>query len=527
MKSKLIIGLLVLALIAVPVFAAACEGEVAPTDGEEDMAPPAGEEEAATSPCEDFINVFEKEGVTITSATTVGATDSVPEHCEIIGKIDPEIGFAVELPTDWNGRFYMVGNGVYAGNIEYAAMEIGLSMGYATASTDTGHDTSADPMGALDASFAYNNPEAETDYCYRAVHETAVTAKEIIEAYYGELPSYSYFVGCSTGGRQGLMEALRFPTDFDGIVAGSPALDFSGVQMWGIWNAQALLGDGNIPAESLPILADAVYEKCDGVDGLVDGLIDDPRNCTFDPATDLPPGSFTPAQVEALEQIYGGVKNSEGELIYPRAPLGAEVFAPGMMGPASGWDMWVISTMGPSLQLMIGDGFMKYMAFEVDPGPDYDWTTFDFDTDPQKMTEISSILDTTDPDLSDFQARGGKIIQYHGWADMALNPFMSVDYYESVLDFMGAEETMDFYRLYMVPGMFHCGGGAGCDIVDWFTALVSWVEGDIAPEGLIGSHIEGGEVFRTRPLYPYPGVAVYTGSGNIDDAANFSCSGCD
>jgi hypothetical protein len=186
-------------------------------------------------------------------------------------------------------------------------------------------------------------------------------------------------------------------------------------------------------------------------------------------------------------------------------PIGAEVFAGGM----SGWAMWIIGFGGPSLQLMLSDSFMKCMAFEIDPGPDYDWKTFNFDTDPPKMAYISSIIDVTDPDLSEFKSHGGKIIHYHGWADMALNPFMSVNYYESVLDFMGVEETMDFYRLYMVPGMFHCSGGAGCDNVDWFTPLVSWVEDGIAPERLIGSHIEGGKVIRTRPLYPYPEVAVY------------------
>ena len=225
----------------------------------------------------------------------------------------------------------------------------------------------------------------------------------------------------------------------------------------------------------------------------------------------------------ALEKIYGGAKNSEGELIYPGPPVGAEVFASGL----SGWAMWMIGTFGPSLQLMLSDSFMKYMAFEVDPGPDSDWTTFNFDTDPSKMVYISSILDATDPDLSEFKAHGGKIIHYHGWADMALNPLMSVNYYEAVLNFTGIEETMDFYRLYMVPGMFHCAGGAGCDNVDWFTPLVSWVEDGIVPEELIGSHIEGGEVVRTRPLYPYPGVAIYTGSGSIDDAANFTCHGCE
>jgi len=225
--------------------------------------------------------------------------------------------------------------------------------------------------------------------------------------------------------------------------------------------------------------------------------------------------------VEALEKIYGGVINSTGALLYPGAPLGAEVFASGI----SGWDMWMIGSFMPALQLMMSEGFMKYMAFEEDPGPSYDWTTFNFDTDPLKMASISLMIDATDPDLSAFRARGGKIIHYHGWTNMALNPTMSVNYYESVLNLMGVEETMDFYRLYMVPGMFHCAGGAGCDNVDWFASLVNWVEDGIAPEGLIGSHIEGGGVTRTRPLYPYPAVAVYTGSGSIDDAVNFTSSG--
>jgi len=251
--------------------------------------------EVTTSPCEEFINTFEKEGVSITSATLIAATSSVPEHCEVRGIIVPNTRFAVELPTDCNGRFYMVGNGVFAGNIEYAAMQAGLSMGYATASTDTGHDSTLDPLGPLGATFAYNNPEAEIDYCFRAVHQTAVTAKEIIEAYYGNQPSYSYFVGCSTGGRQGLMEAQRYPQDFDGIVVGAPVLDFTGTMIWGIWNALALSDNGSIPIDKLKILADAIYEKCDGEDGLVDGLINNPLDCTFDPATDLPPDSFTPA----------------------------------------------------------------------------------------------------------------------------------------------------------------------------------------------------------------------------------------
>ena len=233
MKNKRLLSLigsicLALFLVALP-FVGACTGPAEPEVPAEPAAPSADDK---TLTCEEFI--FEKPDVTITSTNIVAATDTVPEHCDIRGTISPDIGFAVKLPTNWNGKFYMVGNSIYAGYIEYDAMERGLSMGYATAGTDTGHDTSINPMGLLSAKFAYNNPEGEIDYCYRAVHETAVTAKEIVEAYYGEPPSYSYFVGCSTGGRQGLMEALLYPTDFDGIVAGAPALDFSGVQMWGI-----------------------------------------------------------------------------------------------------------------------------------------------------------------------------------------------------------------------------------------------------------------------------------------------------
>jgi hypothetical protein len=527
MKKKslaVIIGNACLVLVlAALLLTGACSGPATTTESTTTTSITTSTTQTSVSPCEALLTSFQKPDVTLISAKMVAATKTVPEHCEILGNISPKVGFAVELPTNWNGKFYMVGNGVFAGNIEYGAMEIGLSMGYATASTDTGHDARLDPFGSLGASFAYDNPQAEIDYAYRAVHVTAETAKAIIEAYYGSPPSYSYFVGCSTGGRQGMMEAQRYPLDFDGIIVGSPVLNFTGVVMWGIWNAMALSGNGSISDAELKVLANAVYDKCDAADGLLDGLINNPPDCTFNPTTDLPPGSFTTAQIQALEKIYGGVRNSHGDLLFPGAPLGAEVFA----GALSGWNLWMIGFAGSSpLQLQISDSFMKYMAFETDAGPGYDWHTFNFDTDPAKMAYISSIIDATNPDLSAFKAHGGKIIHYHGWADMALNPYMSVDYYQSVLDLMGVDETMDFYRLYMVPGMFHCSGGVGCDVVDWFSPLVNWVEKGIAPEELIGSQIAGSKVVRTRPFYPYPGLAVYKGSGSIDDAANFTCSGC-
>jgi feruloyl esterase len=462
----------------------------------------------------------------ILTAKIVPATDKIPEHCDVRGLILPEVRFAVKLPTKWNGRFYMVGNGGYAGRIRHERMVPGLMQGYATASTDTGHDGKLEPLGT----FANRNKQKEIDYSFRAIHLTAVTAKEIIEAYYDEDIEYSYFVGCSTGGRQALMEAQRFPEDFDGIVAGAPVLDFTNIQMWGIWNAQALLS-GPVALEKLPILAKAVYANCDGEDGLMDGLIEDPRDCTFDPAKDLPicagdvdgADCFTKAQTTALKKVYEGVKNSKGELIFPGQPPGAEVFseAPPYLGGGmkSGWHGWLIGS--PSMQLLFGHSFMKFMAFEKDDR-EYDWKAFNFDTDPPKMAYMSSILDAKDPDLSIFKAHGGKLIQYHGWADTALTPLMTTDYYENVLNLMGAQ-TNDFYRLYMVPGMAHCSGGVGCGDVDWFAPLVNWVENGIAPEELIGAHKTAGKVDRTRPLCTYPEKAKYKGTGDINDASNFIC----
>jgi hypothetical protein len=283
----------------------------------------------------------------------------------------------------------------------------------------------------------------------------------------------------------------------------------------------------------LKVLAKAVYDKCDSKDGLKDGLIEDPIGCDFDPDKDIPtcpgdidgPECFTKAQIATLKNIYGDVKDSKGNLLFPGQPIGAETFANARnlsdeMEIMSGWELWFIGN--PGLRLLFMDTFMKYMAFEKD-NPDYDWQTFNFDTDPQKMTYIQSILDATDPDLSIFKARGGKIIHYHGWADAALNPLMSINYYKEVLKLMG-KETNDFYRLYMVPGMFHCEYGVGCDEVDWLTPLVNWVEKGIAPEELIGSHSTEGKTDRTRPICPYPKVSKYKGTGDIDDAANFFCT---
>jgi feruloyl esterase len=421
----------------------------------------------------------------------------------------------------------MVGNGGTAGTISVSAMETGVRKFFAAASTDTGHNAEKEPLASF-AKRGPDNPNAERkviDFGYQAVHETAVVAKKIIQAYYGEAPQHSYWVGCSTGGRQGLSEAQRFPEDFDGLVVGAPALNVTGTNMRVVWNAQAQSGPGQIAVDKLPLLANAVYKKCDSVDGLEDGLIEDPRRCAFDPARDLPkcpshkdaPNCFTSAQVESLKKIYGGVKNSVGKQLFPGQPPGAEVLA-----PKSGWDGWI--TGANATPRARSESYMKFIFLEPLPEPAWNYEAYNFDTDPPRMVAASLKVNATNPDLRPLKRRGGKIIHYHGWADAGITALMSIDYYESVIEKLGDKETKDFYRLFLIPGMFHCSGGAGCGTVDWVTPIVDWVEKGIAPEKVIGARVEEGKTTRTRPLCPYPEVATYKGSGSIDDAGSFSCA---
>jgi feruloyl esterase len=271
-----------------------------------------------------------------------------------------------------------------------------------------------------------------------------------------------------------------------------------------------------------------VYAKCDAADGVADGLIDDPRKCAFNPSADLPRCAndsegricFTPDQLRTLDTIYGSVQRN-GTEFFPGWPVGAEVAAPG--AATSGWMPWFVGppTPGP-IQISFGEAFFKYMAFGR-PNPSYDWLTFNLDADLEKLQWARGVLDATDPDLSRFKARGGKIVSYFGWADPALNPMMGVNYYESVAQKIGPS-TADFYRLFMVPGMFHCQGGVGVGAFDALTPLVEWVEKGTAPPSIIGSRLVDGKPVRTRPLCPYPEIAKYKGMGSIDDAASFSCA---
>ena len=454
--------------------------------------------------------------VKIESATLVAAAANLPEHCDVRGVIWPEAKFAVKLPVNWNSRFQMVGNGGWAGTISIAAVDTAVRLGYAATSTDTGHDAQKEPG----ATFSYpgpNNPNAARkliDHGYLAVHETALLAKKMIRAYYGSDPQYSYWVGCSTGGRQGLMEAQRYPEDFDGYVVGAPVLNLTGLQTKSVYNYQfAGSGPGQIDANKSQTLAKAFLDKCDALDGVKDGLVENPLKCGFDPAKDLQrcsagtdsPGCFNDEQIEALKKIYDGVRDAHSRRLFPGMPPGGDGAA------AAGFNL--------------GETFMKFMAFQPPAGPDWDYHTFNIDTDPARMAATSLEIDATIPDLTAVKMRGGKILHYHGWSDPGVSPRMSIEYHEAAMKTMGAKETDDFYRLFLVPGMGHCQGGPGCGNVDWLTPVVNWVEKGIAPTVLTGAHVERGQTTRTRPICAYPNEARYKGAGSIDAAENFACGG--
>jgi hypothetical protein len=401
-----------------------------------------------------------------------------------------------------------------------------LAHGFVMARTNTGHDSRKEPSG----SFILSNPQKAIDYAYRAVHVTAETAKKIATDYYAKPIRFSYWNSCSNGGRQGLLEAQRFPDDFDGIVANAPWVDQTGFMIGALWNQKALT-EAPVPLEKLTVVAEKVMAKCDEVDGLKDGLIDDPRKCSFDPARDVPAcqagtdaaACLTPAQASTLQKIYGGPV-SNGKSFFPGFMVGSEALVTGANGTvASTWANAIVAaqpTAKPA-DFNLADGIMRYLVLDP-PRPEYDSLTFDFDRDPALVARWSKLADAKDADLSKFRKSGGKLIMTYGWADQILQPLMGVRYYEAVVAQHG-KKTGDFARLFMVPGMAHCAGGIGPDRNDAVTAVIDWVEKGKAPDQLIASKVTNGTVVRTRPLCPYPQVARYQGQGSIDDAANFKC----
>jgi feruloyl esterase len=370
-------------------------------------------------------------------ATSIAANGKVPAHCRVSGMLDPEIAFEVSLPAAWNGRFYMIGNGGHAGEpldapARTAQRDDALEHGFAMAQTNTGHDSAKEPGG----SFVLSNPQKAIDYAYRAVHLTAVTAKEIANRYYGQRVAHSYWNSCSNGGRQGLLEAQRYPDDFDGIVANAPWVNQTGFTVGALWNNRALT-DAPVPPEKLALVAERVMAKCDLIDGLADGLIDDPRKCSFKVAADVPvcaagadnAACLTSPQAAAIQKIYDGPQ-SNGKSFFPGFMPGSEALVAGPQGraPASGWmNMIVPASAGATpLDFNLAENTMRYLVF-TPPQPDYDFRTFNFDRDTKLLEAWGKQADATDTNMKKFRSRGGKLIMTYGWADSILQPLAGVD----------------------------------------------------------------------------------------------------
>jgi feruloyl esterase len=439
---------------------------------------------------------------------------NLPAFCRVAATLmpstDSDIKIEVWLPASgWNGKYEAVGNGGWSGAISYSAMGEALRRGYATSSTDTGHAGGS-------ASFALGHPEKLIDYAYRSEHEMTVKAKAIIAAFYGNAPKLSYWNGCSAGGKQALKEAQKFPADFDGIIAGAPGNNWTGRATYSMWVAQAVHKDeaAYIPPEKYPLIHNAVVEKCDALDGVKDGILEDPTRCQFDPKVLECKGADGPAcltapQVEAARKIYSGAIN----------PRTKQQIFPGLE-PGSELDWNVLASPKP---FGIGDDFFKYVVFK---DPSWDYKTLNFDSDIALAAKTDNgLINATDPNLKAYFAHSGKLLQYHGWSDWQISPLNSVNYYQSVLETMGgASKVQDSYRLFMAPGMGHCGGSEGPNNFDMLGALEQWAEKGKPPAQIVASRIKNGKVERTRPLCPYPQIAKYKGTGSTDDTANFACA---
>ena len=469
-----------------------------------------------------------------------GPPVDVPAFCKVTGSIKPsadsDIQLEVWLPASgWNGRFATAGNGGFAGSLNVRPMARAVALGYATAGTDTGH------RGAgTDATWALGHPEKVTDFGYRAIHEMTVAAKAIAAAFYGRPVAHAYFNGCSNGGRQALMEAQRFPEDYDGIIAGAPANDFTHLLAQAVFNRQATESDpaAYIWPSVVPAIEAATLEQCDAKDGVADGVVDDPTACVFRPAvlhcpSDVPgsPSCLSEPQIAAIEKLYAGPRGA--------VPVHPGLVAGGATGPGS-WPLWVTGPEpGKSLIGTFGTQFFRNMVFE---DPAWDFRSFQLERDTRVVdAKLARTLNATDPDLTAFRKRGGKLVIWHGWSDPAISPLNAIRYYDSVRAKMGAGGTDSFVRLYMLPGVQHCDGGPGPTGFnganamkrdaehDVNLALERWVEEGVAPSRIVAAKYKtsaepASGVARTRPLCPYPQVARYKGTGSTDEAENFACA---
>jgi feruloyl esterase len=434
-------------------------------------------------------------------------------YVEVKGVIGGDIRFELLLPDAWNGKFVMGGGGGFVGSIQNSARD-SVNRGYATVGTDTGHESPSGTSGA----WAYNNLEAQVNFAYLAVHRTAETAKAIIRGYYGSDATYSYFSGCSRGGGQAMMEAQRFPGDFDGIVAGAPAFDWPGFAANAVAIQKVLypnperLDQTALDKEALRKLQQSILDQCDAQDGLKDGVVQDPPSAHFD--LSKVPG-LTDDQRKAIEAIYAGARN-DGGLIYPGYTPGAEC-------DPDQWIAWIVGPLqglakehAPDLMFAFGTQIFKYLVFN---NPDWNYSTYDFSHFASDTRLAASFLNATNWDLDSLKARKGKLIIWHGWADTALPPQATIDYYRRVQ--AHDAHAADYCRLFMVPGCLHCGGGPGASDVEWISVISDWVEHNKPPDKVVASKSSRGKVVFTRPLFGYPESSVYNGSGDTNSADSF------
>ncbi len=463
-----------------------------------------------------ILSVETVSGPSFTAPGARQALTGLPAFCRVSAVISPAIHFELWLPlSDWNGKFEGTGNGGYAGAIVYRELADGVRRHYAAANTDMGHKSTFPDPG----SWALGHPQLVIDQGYRAQHLTAVKSKAIVRAFYGERPRRSYFVGCSSGGWQGLTEAQRYPREYDGIVAGAPAMEVIHLHAGTIWTNLAAM---QISPTKLRLITNAVLAECDGRDGVKEGLLNDPLTCHFSPselackAGESPATCLTPVEVSALERIYEGLHDSSGQPIYPGWPRGVE---------------YALALMRQPFVAALAASTFKDMVFE---DPSWDYHHIDYDRAVRLADrKVGGILNNSSPDLRAFRRAGGKLILWHGWADPLISPLHTLEYYQKVAAFFAAEHPgsedaeiariQGFARLFLAPGVNHCGGGPGPDQFDALGALERWVERGVAPQRIVASHLTHGVVDRTRPLCAYPRVAKYLGHGSTDDAANFAC----
>jgi hypothetical protein len=447
-----------------------------------------------------------------------GPVPSLPAFCRVSLVIKPQIDIEVWLPLAWNERFQAVGGGGYAGSISWPALGGALRNGYATASTDTGHDGAKQPGG----SFALNsdgtpNQQLIEDFAFRSLQEMTLQSKELIRTFYAEKPKYSYWNGCSTGGRQGLIQAQRLPAAYDGILAGAPAINWDRFIPSELWPQIAMKEEagGPIAACKLNMVTNAAIASCDSFDGVMDGVLGDPRRCPFDPVAVQCAAGATPdcncltaKEVASVRKIWDGPRSKDGDRLWYGLTRGTPLTA------LSGTPPFPISA--------------DHFRYWVEHNASYDWHALDyagFESEFQKSRALfNRVIGSDDPDLRQFRKEGGKVLIWHGLADQLIFPEGTIDYYERMIEKTGSlKETKAFARLFLAPGVGHCGGGAGPNTFDMFGELVRWVESGQAPEQIIASRVQNSQVTRTRPLCAYPKVATYRGTGNTDDAKNFSC----